>query len=234
MKKLATFGLLSIMATSMANAAPVAMPNNGGDGFKFNNMYMGGRVALNMLSWTNEYDYGGDPLALAASSKDEFSFETIFGGNIYAGAEFNAFDITFRGEIEGGMLGQFTDKGQGFEFKMTVPYLIANAYYDFTDGWLRDGWYAGAGLGIALPKTELDNAFFADGDRSERGISPMFALMFGWSYDLNEQFALDLRYRLATFMGTEHKRMFTDGYMMTNDIGWIWENSFALGIRYKF
>jgi hypothetical protein len=55
---------------------------------------------------------------------------------------------------------------------------------------------------------------------------------------------LDVRYRLAGFMGTEHKRVWADGavlngedvagYTFKNDIGLMLDNSFSVGVRYEF
>ena len=59
--------------------------------------------------------------------------------------------------------------------------------------------------------------------------------MLGWSHKLDENLVMDLRYRLAGFSGTEHTRVFEmDGVAFTNDIGFVLDNSFSIGVRYEF
>ena len=120
---------------------------------------------------------------------------------------------------------------------------MANGYYDFANG-----LYVGAGLGVALPKTELDDDAFKSGGRSERNVSPMVGLMAGWSYHLDYNLLLDFRYRLAMLWGPEHTRAYRDGASVdygtstldltgvefTNDIGLILDNSISVGLRYEF
>lgn len=241
MKKLASFCLASIMAMSAASAESDVVVQRSPVGRRVmvreyqpysvetaKGWYMGGRLALNMLNWTNEYSTN-DANPVSGNDSDKYSFETLFGGSVFAGTDFQLSDEWFRAEVEAGLMGQFTDKDQGIEFKMTVPYVIANGYYDFVNG-----LYAGAGLGLALPKTELDWAALVGGERSERAVSPMLALMLGWSYDLDARITLDLRYRLSGFWGPEHTRSFADGVEFTTDVGFVLENSLSMGLRYRF
>lgn len=241
MKKLASFCLASIMAMTAAHAAPAADAPVSRVGRRVmvreyqpytvetaKGWYLGGRLGLNMLSWTNKYS-SNDLGVVLDNDSDKYSFETLFGGSVFAGTDFQLSDEWFRGEIEAGLMGRFTDKDQGVEFKMTVPYVIANGYYDFVNG-----LYVGAGLGLALPKTELDWEVLVEGERSKRGISPMLALMAGWSYDLDARMTLDLRYRLSGFWGPEHTRGFGGGIELTTDVGFVLENSLSMGLRYRF
>ena len=234
MKKLVSVFVLTALTTTVASAAPsyITRAGNGAYNVTYDytdkaktGWYVGGRLELSLLNWENEYS-SDDPGVDATYDHDDYSFEPVFGGSVYAGRTFNYF---WRAEVEAGLIGQFEDKDDGASFKMTVPYLMANGYYDFANG-----LYVGAGLGIAVPKTELDMAAFEAGDRSERAISPMGALMVGWTYELDYNLVLDLRYRFAGFVGTEQTRKLDNGYDFTNDIGFVMDNSISLGVRYEF
>ncbi len=234
MKKIVSICLLSAVTFGAAQAAPSYLTRNNDGSYNVtydytnkvkSGWYLGGRASLSLLNWTNKYS-SNDSLVVPEHSEDKYSFESVFGGSFFAGRTFNYF---WRAELEAGLLGQFEDKADGFEFKMTVPYVMLNAYYDFVNG-----LYVGGGLGVAMPKTELDGASFIDDARSERGVSPMFGVMLGWTHKLDDNLSVDLRYRLAGFVGTEHTRMFASDVFFTNDIGFVLDNSFSVGLRYEF
>lgn len=239
MKKIVSLAVLAALTTP-AIAAPsyLARTKDGGYNVTYDyndkaksGWYIGGRAELSFLNWENEYKLDGVDFG-----KDEYSFESVFGGSFFVG---HTFDYFWRAEVEAGLIGQFDDADEGFEFKMTVPYVLANGYYDFTNG-----LYVGAGLGIALPKTELTNDAFVSGDASERAVTPMGAVMLGWTYKLDYNLTLDLRYRLAAFGGVDQSRTFVDGagngsadysnMKLSNEIGLIFDNSISMGVRYEF
>lgn len=242
MKKLASFCLASIMAMSAASAESDVVVQRSPVGRRVmvreyqpytvetaKGWYMGGRLALSFLNFTNDTTISTG--AVQESLSDDYSFETLFGGSVFAGTDFQLSDEWFRADVEGGLIGRFDDATAGTELKLTVPYLMANGYYDF-----NNGLYVGAGLGIALPKIELDGPDFVDGDSKKTGVSPIMGLMFGWSYDLDARITLDLRYRLAGFWGPEIERS-ADGvnYLdIKTDIGFVLENSLSMGLRYRF
>ena len=200
--------------------------------------YVGGRVGLHLLSWKNKYS--GTPanfLFDKSADHDDYSFEPVFGGNIFAGYRFTP---NWRGDIEIGYLTQFSDSDNGFTFKLSTPYATANAYYDF-DG----GIYFGLGAGMAFPRATMDNEFFAPEYESETKLSVMGALMLGYSYNVSESVALDFRYRLAGFYGPKWVRYMVspNDFHDANDvelqsletkIGLIIDNSFSFGLRYEF
>lgn len=248
MRKLIVFCLASVVA-NMAHAASGVMvtvspyvgrrveagqykrvPNKSDK-----NLYAGGRLALSLLSWDNKFDFGGDENALVPSATQEYSLETLFGGSAFVGTDFKLYDTWFRADLEAGLIGRFEDSGDGFAIKLTVPYVIANGYYDFSNN-----FYAGMGVGVALPMTRFEHPYFVDDNDSKIGVSPMFALMAGWFHNLNESVTLDVRYRLSTFMGNEHSReindvnILNDGYVYTSKTGWVLENSLSVGLRYNF
>ena len=243
MKKLASFCLASIMAMAAAHAAPDAPVSRVGRRVMVREYqpytvetakgwYMGGRLALSFLNFTNDTTVSVG--VVKESVSDDYSFETVFGGSVFAGTDFQLSDEWFRGEFEAGLIGRFSDATAGTELQLTVPYLMANGYYDFVYG-----LYVGAGLGIALPKIELDGPDFVEGDPKKTGVSPIFGAMFGWSYDLDARMTLDLRYRLAGFFGPEIERgaipLGTDKYYTSKtDIGFVLENSLSMGLRYRF
>ena len=240
MKKILSVAVITALTATIANAAPSHLSRTKDGGFKVTydyteksktGWYVGGRAELSLMNWENKYSSNA-PTTIAEFDSDKYSFEPVFGGSLFAGHTFNYF---WRAELEAGLIGQFSDKDMGVEFKMTVPYIMMNGYYDFTNG-----MYLGAGLGIAVPKTEIDYAGFETGNRSKRTVSPMGALMAGYTYKLDSNLALDLRYRFAMFSGTTHERTFSDyspeldGYTFKNKVGLVLDNSISLGLRYEF
>lgn len=237
MKKIVSVAVLAILTTVTADAAPSYLQRNKDGSYKVTYdytdraeagwWYMGGRLDLNLLSWENDYLTNAPDAGLLS---DESFTELLFGGNIFVG---HTFEYFWRAEVEAGFVSQFEAEESGTSFKLTIPYLMVNGYYDFANG-----LYVGAGLGVAMPKTRLQGAYFDGGDSSERSISPMFGLMGGWSYHLDYNLLLDLRYRLAMLWGPKHERAFEhlDGntYDISNDIGMIWDNSISIGLRYEF
>ena len=190
-----------------------------------NGLYITGRVDMNMLSWENNYTSDD----VVNNGSDKYSMETIFGGNFAAGKRFNYF---WRWEIEAGYLGEFSDADATAKFTLEVPYAIANMMYDFTGG-----IYLGAGVGLAMPTTTWDGDLWIYNDnRTQQSISPMGAFMIGYSAKLDDNFVLDLRYRLAGFKGTTHNLMYETNQIFNfqNDIGMILDSSVSVGLRYEF
>lgn len=200
--------------------------------------YVGGRVGLHLLSWKNKYS--GTPtnfLFDKSADHDDYSFEPVFGGNIFAGYRFTP---NWRGDIEFGYLTQFTDSDNGFSFKLSTPYLTANAYYDF-----EGGIYVGLGAGMAFPRATMDNEFFAPEYESETKLSVTGAAMLGYSYNVSESVALDFRYRLAGFYGPKwvrhmvspndfHDANNVELQSLETKVGLVIDNSFSFGLRYEF
>ena len=183
------------------------------------------RAELNFLNWKNKYSTTGTPFD-PSEDHDDFSFEPLFGLDIAVGRRIDYF---WRAEVEAGYISEFTDKDAGTEFAIKIPYVMANGYYDFSNG-----LYLGAGLGLSFPTTKLDSLTFVDdGNRSKTGLSPMFGLMAGYAYRLNDNFLLDLRYRFAGTWGTSQKRKEVVD-TVTNKIGFIMDNSISVGLRYEF
>lgn len=236
MKKIVSLAVLAALTTTVANAAPsyIKRDAHGGYGVTYdytdkakNGWYVGGHVALNLMSWENEYST--DWAAINAQYNSDKYSEVVFGGDIFFGKTFKYF---WRAELEAGLLGQFEDKDNIASFELTIPYLMANGYYDFVNG-----FYVGAGLGIAVPTTALDGSVYVDGDRKSSIVSPMLGIMVGYSHELDYNLTLDVRYRLAGLMGPDHERIMTDGidsYTFKNEIGLILDNSLSIGIRYNF
>ncbi len=199
------------------------------------------RAEMNFLNWENKYST--DIPGLADAGSDKYSFEQVFGVDVAFGKKINYF---WRAELELGYITEFSDKDQGYEMTLSTPYLMANGYYDFTNG-----FYLGAGLGAAMPTTELIDDTFKSGNNPKTSISPMAGLMFGFSHQLDDNLVLDLRYRIAGFWGHEQKREWLPGTWLdtnndgvadtlveykhlANKIDFILDNSISLGIRYEF
>ena len=193
------------------------------------------RAELAFLSFENKYTT--DIPGLHDLGSDKYSFQPLFALNGAFGKRINYF---WRGEVEIGYITEFSDKDEGYEVKMTTPYVMANGYYDFTNG-----LYVGAGLGVAMPKMELIDDQFKTGNNPKWGISPMVGVMAGYSHKLDDNLVLDLRYRLTGFMGHEQERTWADGTSLPvvgdvsgkhfkDKIGLILDNSISVGIRYEF
>lgn len=240
MKKMLSVLALVALATAGAHAAPshITRNSNGGYVVTYNykdkaktGWYVGGRAELSFLNWKNKYssDFGG---VNSDADSDKYSFEPVFGGSLSFGRTINYF---WRAEVEGGFIGSFDDKDNGAEFQMSIPYLMANGYYDFTNG-----LYVGAGLGLALPITELDDPIFESGDRTKTTVAPMAGVMLGYSHRLDTNLVFDVRYRLAgVFANSKQKRSWQEisdeqNYYFQNKIGLILDNSISVGLRYEF
>ena len=184
------------------------------------------RADLNFLSWKNKYSTDAVPLNPKADHNN-YSFESLFGADVAFGKRMNYF---WRAEIEAGYVSKFTDKSQGVEYTFRMPYVMANGYYDFTNG-----LYMGAGVGVSFPVTTLDAPGFTGDDKwSKFGISPMFGLMGGYSYRLDDGYLIDLRYRFAGTWGTTQERELANVFYFKNKMGFIMDNSISIGIRYEF
>lgn len=236
MKKIMSVAVLAALAVSGADAAPRQLVRNKDGSYKVTydytdraevgRWYLGGRLDMNLLSWSNENKTNGpNPDMLG----DDSFTEVLFGGNVFAG---HTFEYFWRAELEAGVISEFEEEDSGTSFKMTVPYLMANGYYDFAND-----FYVGAGLGVAMPKVRLQGLHFVGGDNSQRGVSPMLGVMGGWSYHLDYNLLLDLRYRLGMFWGPKIEREFKSGanvYDISADVGMVWDNSISVGLRYEF
>ncbi len=239
MKKLLSVCSVAVLGLTVADAfaAPSYLKRDAQGGYQVTydytdkaktGWYVGGHAGLSLLNFKNEYSYN-NPAEL--DNSDKYSMEPVFSGSLVGGFRFNYF---WRAELELGYIGQFSDKGEGTEFELSAPYAMANVYYDFTNG-----VYVGAGAGLAGVTTKWDAWNFNGGDRKEMSVSPMVGLMLGYSYELDYNLVLDLRYRLAGMLGHEHDRDYLypdDGntYKFTSDTGMILENSFSIGVRYEF
>ena len=197
--------------------------------------YLTGHADLSLLNFTNKYS-SDEPGVNASFNKDSYSFEPVFSGGLTFGRRFGYF---VRGDLELGYIGNFKDKDEGFEYELSIPYLMANGYYDFFNG-----FYVGAGLGAAMPTMKIDGDIFVDsGNRTKRGFGVIGGINLGYAYQLDDNIVLDLRYRLAGITGVKHNRQFqvydtvNDAYVLrdvTVKTGFIMDNSFSLGIRYEF
>ena len=184
------------------------------------------RAELAFLNWKNKYSSDA-PVLDGTKDHDKYSLEPVFAIN---GAFGKRIDYFWRADVELGYLTRFTDEDSGYKFTLDVPYIMANGYYDFANG-----LYLGAGAGVALPTTTWDAVIFTDsGKRSKTSVSPIVGLSAGFTHKLDDNLVLDLRYRIAGFMGTKHKREFDTNYYFESKIGFVLDNSISIGLRYEF
>ncbi len=232
MKKLISGMVLSaLVAPAFGAPVPVASEKmTFGDTIAswFDGTWYGGiRGELSFLNWKNEYSASDVDVD---GRSDKYSMEPVFGGSLSFGHMFNE---NWRGEVEAGMIGRFTDSGYGADFELTIPYMSLNVMYDFTEPQVQ-GLYVGGGLGFALPKLDFDTGAI---NIQERAVSPMFALMVGYSYEMSENVSLDLRYRLSALFGPDGKENNVNDFIgeyFEVDTGFILDNSISLGLRYEF
>ena len=194
--------------------------------------YIGARVGVHMPSWKNKYSAKPDSVVIDPDADhDDYIFEPVFGGGIFAGRHFGE---SWRGDVEFGYMTEFSDSDAGFTFKLSTPYLMANAYYDFFGG-----FYLGAGVGFAFPKASLDWEWFSSNSADETRLSFIGGLSMGFARALSETMVLDVRYRIAGFYGPEWTRTAKAGNPLGLDtfetrVGFVLDNSISIGVRYEF
>lgn len=181
--------------------------------------YMGLRGDLSFLTWKNKYK-GSE------SGSDSFTFKPVLGLDLSVGYRFNQ---KWRVDGEIGYVGKYSeteteyyDDAEKTEFSLESYYLAANAYYDIVYG-----LYVGIGAGLAISDVAAYNSEVHD--VSTVNVSPMGAVMFGWSYILDEKIDFDVRYRLSVYGGGDLNIGGVDV-----DTGTILNNSLSAGIRYHF
>ena len=241
MKRLVSLVVLA-MFSAPAFAAPavpshIARDGKGGYDITYNykdkaktGWYITGRAELSFLNFKNEYSVDDDWGADESYSDDKYSFEPVFGGSLAAGKKIDYF---WRGEVEGGFLGHFSDEDEAAEFTLSIPYLMANGYYDFTNG-----LYVGGGLGLAMPMYKISGDIFNGYDKKKTTVAPMIGVAVGYTHKLDDNLVLDLRYRLSGMTGAELKLGFQDlddgQHWFKSKTGVILDNSVSLGLRYEF
>ncbi len=241
MKKYVSLAVLLAFSTP-AFAAPSYLTRDGMGGYVVtydytdkakSGWYVGARADLNFWNWTNNYSSGENFLgAVEEYNRDEFSFEPVFGGSAFAGFRFAYF---WRAELEAGYLGYFEDADHMAEYNLQIPYAMANLYYDFTNG-----LYLGVGAGVAMPIETIDMLGYADGsDRTRYGFAPMIGVMLGYSYELDYNLVLDVRYRLSGLTGWHHRidglvDMDDNRFWFENEVNFVLDNSISIGLRYEF
>jgi len=192
--------------------------------------YVGGRLGLSLLTWKNKYSaLPTSAIVDLGADHDNYWFQPVFTGNVFAGLRFAP---SWRADIEGGYMSQFTDSDNGFTFRLSVPYVTANLYYS-----LFSHFYLGAGIGAAFPKMTLDWEHFVSNNSNKTRTSFTGGLMFGYTNYIWENLAFDIRYRALGFMGPKLTRG-VSGFGTLNSLeaktGFILDNSITVGLRYEF
>lgn len=201
----------------------------------YNEWYIGARVGAHMMSWKNKYSaYPDSAIADMGSNHDKYTFETVFGGGVFAGYHFTP---NWRGDLEFAYLTEFSDSDHGITFKMSTPYLTGNVYYEFDSG-----FYLGGGVGLAFTKAEMDWQYFVGQSASDDKLSFTGALMAGYAHHLSDSLVLDLRYRLGGFWGPDFTGIVSQEFRddgstletLKTEVGFVIDNSFSIGLRYEF
>ena len=199
-----------------------------------NDWYWSVFLADNMWSWENKYnsDYGGVNLSFAS---DKYSFESVIGGAVAVGTTFGS-DV--RADLELGLMSNFSDSDENFKISMSLPYLMVNLYHDF-----EEGFYIGAGLGMARATAELSGDIFENKGARKSLLSPKFGGMIGYTTSIADGTYIDFRYRLSGVKGTavsnsrflwdEYSGEYEEFYLQVTG-GWILENAIMAGLRFNF
>ena len=186
--------------------------------------YAGLGINLSFLTWKNEYK-DSDGVVLETES---FNFKPLTGVSGVIGVR--PAD-KWRADLEFGYVGKFSDSEVDLDF---IPYILktqfdmvtynitVNGYYEF---WR--GIYAGVGAGMAMVKTTLDDTLYPT--ETDTSVSPMGALMLGWSESVGERADLDFRYRVALFHGGN---VIVGGIKIEEDN--VTDMSLSVGLRYNF
>ncbi|MBO4480131.1 MAG: porin family protein [Alphaproteobacteria bacterium] len=199
--------------------------------------YVGARVGVDLLTWKNKYS--AEPESAIAdfdSDHDKYTFEPVFGGNVFAGLYVNP---AVRADLEVGYISQFSDSDNGFSFKLSAPYVTLNGYYDFLGG-----FYIGLGAGVAFPKATMDWQWFVANSARKTRTTFTGALMLGYERYLSDHVVLDFRYRLSGFEGPKWTRgvkqpeyQSASGSDLSSigiKTGFILDNAFTVGLRFEF
>ena len=251
MKKIITLATAALVSVPALAAQPSHIARDGRGGYDVmysykdkpkNGWYAGAHAAVNLMSWK----YKGTGIDTDGSERvgtDSISLKPLFGGAAQVGKHFAHF---WRGELEGGFMGQYSKTTDGGDEKLSLPYVMLNGYYDFLNG-----LYLGAGVGVAFP-IDTRSVFRSDivdfetvtknfPEDTKTFVSPMAGLMVGYSHKLDDNLTLDLRYRLAGVLGFEHKieGTITGGKMpgaasFKAKTDYLLDNAISVGLRYEF
>lgn len=233
MKKLVSFIAGAVVLSSAAVAAPSMVKSNANDGgyvvtYDYrdkptNGWYAAIRAELafwNFKKTLSDNDPGH------SSDTENYSLKPVFGGNLSVGKWFNS---NWRGDIELGYLGHYTQEENASKFGVQLPYAMLNGYYNFING-----LYVGLGVGAAMPIVTTEHYVISlEGDANKIGFGVIGGVMFGYSTQVDDNFSVDIRYRLAGATGTTGERRLED-YVLENKVDFILSNSISLGLRYNF
>ncbi len=162
----------------------------------------------------------GGSLLHAKILTDDIDTAGSFTGGIAVGYDFMPmYDFPVRAELEYLYSSEAKfDHGYGFDTKISVQTLMANAYYDWHNS---TNFVPYLSLGLGLGFTETKHNWFDLDNESQTGFA--FNVGVGTSYNITQNFALDIGYRL-----TYLDKVGSDGS------GNAYSNSFLAGVRYTF
>ena len=159
---------------------------------------------------------------------DDFSFKPLIGLSVFGG--FRPAD-KWRADIELSYIGTYHEsETENYElylaeksyFEMVTYNFTVNGYYEF-----YKGFYAGVGTGLAIVNTQIEHSYYQK--QTNTNISPMGALMVGWSARVDDKVDFDARCRVALYHGGDVK--IAD---VKSEEGLITDFSLSAGMRYNF
>jgi len=166
----------------------------------------------------------------------------MIGGNIFFGYRLNK---VWSFEAEGGYYGNVSVSDGDIKRSISVPYLQIGAVANSTPG--KSGWwYAGAGLGVAMPTISVDivenpNAYYTNNDNST-SLSPLAALMAGYRIKPADRWFVDIGYKFSIYQGWELSKQMVwldefgvgTNVQMTNKADLVMNHSIQIGLAYEF
>ena len=231
-KKIA-FLLITLAGGALLQAAPYSYSEST-QGF-----YVSATGGLGLAS---DPDLGLSIPAVPIDASGETDTDLGFGASAAFGYEINHFrfelEYSYRqndGEIAGFPVGPLNPDGVTHD--LSFHNLMLNVLYDF---YLTDTvyWYNGGGIGVAFVKGDVEgtttNGTTVSGD--DRSAAFAWQLMTGFGYDITQNVALTLGYRIYS---TSSADLNFDLPNIPNadvdaDVDTPFINAFELGVRYNF
>ena len=198
--------------------------------------YIGGHFIYNFMFF-NEHHLTTDTILIELTDTIRHNAVGQPGFSFTVGRRIND---NWRAEVEAGYLSEFRhkdcDRGTCFNLRMSAPYVSFNMTYNMLEqnwGWL----YAGFGLGFAFTDARVTDGFLnTQGDTTQVSLMP--SLMAGFRTRVSDTWFLDIGYRFSMMNYGRMQYLWVDNASVTqtftNDIGWVMNHGFRVGLFYEF
>jgi hypothetical protein len=180
------------------------------------------------LSFANHgYFADGDDLGESVSFGRQFSIELNVGQKL---------KNKWRIQADFGLLTKHEDEESLQDGGGNPMIFEESAYYASIDGiyGIGGGFYAGAGVGMAITDTGFSNWV---GAKNQTSVNPMGVLLFGYEYEIGDDIAIDLGVRASAWYGSEQKYtgLVSGGSgVLALATGFAYNLAAMIGIKYNF